>query len=137
MFGRGRGQKEEATKANPVDPERSSLSSILLAMKAITPEQLEKAEKERNAHETAHAEMLLVSTLRARGFCNAEDISRAIKIQDKMREGDRASVALDLMEARMERYREGEEKIRAEVEERSRNITPCIIPFSPATAKAV
>jgi hypothetical protein len=137
MFGRGRGQKEKAAKANPVDPGRSSLPSILLAMKAITPEQLEKAENERNAHETSHAEMLLVSTLRAHGFCNADDISRAIRIQDKMREGDRASVALDLMEARMERYREGEEKIRAEVEQRTKNITSCIIPFSPATAKAV
>lgn len=137
MFGRGRGQKEKAAKTHPVDPGRSTLPSILLAMKAITPEQLEKAEHERNAHETSHAEMMLVSTLRAHGFCNAEDISRAIKIQDKMRAGDRASVALDLMEARMERYREGEEKIRAEVEQRSRNSTPCIIPFSPATAKAV
>jgi hypothetical protein len=137
MFGRGRGKKEKTAKGYTLDPGRSSLPSILLAMKAITPEQLEKAENERNAHETSHAEMLLVSTLRAHGFCNAEDISRAIRIQDKMREGDRASVALDLMEARMERYREGEEKIRAAVEQRSRNITPCIIPFSPATAKAV
>jgi rhamnose utilization protein RhaD (predicted bifunctional aldolase and dehydrogenase) len=120
-------------KAEAENMERATLASILLSMKAITLEQLEKARAEREEHDTSHADMLLVSTLRARGFCSPDDVIRALKIQTKMIEGDRASVALDLMEARMERYREGEERIHREVE-RQRKI---VIPFSPVTAKAV
>jgi hypothetical protein len=121
-------------KAEAENMERATLASILLSMKAITLEQLEKARAEREEHDTSHADMMLVSTLRARGFCSPDDVSRALKIQSKMIEGDRVSVALDLMEARMERYREGEERIQQEVE-RQRKI---VLPFSPpVTAKAV
>ena len=131
MFGR---KKEKKPAQPPFEPGRSTLASILLSMKAITPEQLEKARAEREEHDTSHADMMLVSTLRARGFCSPDDVSRALKIQSKMIEGDRVSVALDLMEARMERYREGEERIQQEVE-RQRKI---VLPFSPpVTAKAV
>ena len=127
MFGRKKEKKS-------MEPGRATLASILLSMKAITPEQLEKARAEREEHDTSHADMMLVSTLRARGFCSPDDVSRALKIQSKMIEGDRVSVALDLMEARMERYREGEERIQREVE-RQRKI---VLPFSPpVTAKAV
>lgn len=129
MFGR---KKQKSTKS--MEPGRATLASILLSMKAITPEQLEKARAEREEHDTSHADMLLVSTLRARGFCSPDDVSRALKIQSKMIEGDRVSVALDLMEARMERYREGEERIQREVERQQK----IVIPFSPpVTAKAV
>ena len=127
MFGRKKEKKS-------MEPGRATLASILLSMKAITPEQLEKALAEREEHDTSHADMMLVSTLRARGFCSPDDVSRALKIQSKMIEGDRVSVALDLMEDRMERYREGEERIQQEVE-RQRKI---VLPFSPpVTAKAV
>jgi len=129
MFSR---KKQKSTKS--MEPGRATLASILLSMKAITPEQLEKARAEREEHDTSHADMLLVSTLRARGFCSSDDVSRALKIQSKMIEGDRVSVALDLMEARMERYREGEERIQREVERQQK----IVIPFSPpVTAKAV
>jgi len=128
------GWKKEKKSTKSMEPGRASLASILLSMKAITPEQLEKARAEREEHDTSHADMMLVSTLRARGFCSPDDVSRALKIQSKMIEGDRVSVALDLMEARMERYREGEERIQQEVE-RQRKI---VLPFSPpVTAKAV
>lgn len=131
MFGR---KKEKKPAQPPFEPGRSTLSSILLSMKAITPEQLEKTRAEREEHDTSHAEMLLASMLRAKGFCSSDDISRALKIQNKMLEGDRVSATLDLMEARMERYREGEERIQREVE-RQRKI---VLPFSPpVTAKAV
>lgn len=132
MFGR---KKERTKSVEPVrEPGRATLASILLSMKAITPEQLEKVRVEREEHDTSHADMLLVSTLRARGFCSPDDVSRALKIQSKMIEGDRVSVALDLMEARMERYREGEERIQREVERQHK----IVIPFSPpVTAKAV
>jgi hypothetical protein len=123
----------------PVTPNRfeTTLASILLSMKVITPEQLEKAKAEREAHESSHADMLLASTLKAKGFCSANDISAALKIQSKMLEGDRVSVALDLMEARMERYREGEERIQREVARQQQNRGTIVIPFSPVTAKAM
>jgi hypothetical protein len=115
--------------------DKSTLASILLSMKVITKEQLEQARTEREEHETSHADMLLASTLRSKGFCSSDDLSKALKIQDKMLQGDRASVALDLMEARLERYSAGEEQLRREVEKR--RDTLIVIPFSPVTAKAM
>lgn len=128
-------RRKTAKKPVVARDEKSTLASILLSMKAITPEQLEEARAEREEHETSHAEMMLASTLRVKGFCTSDDVSRALKIQSKMLEGDRASVALDLMEARLERYSAGEEQLRREVEKRKDTLV--VIPFSPATAKAV
>lgn len=122
--------------------EKSALASILLSMKAITPEQLKAAKAAREEHESSHAEMLLVSTLRAMGFCSSDDVSAALKIQSKMAEGDSASVALDLMEARIARYRAGEEQIHQEIERRrtQKSEDPkdraVVISLSPVAAKA-
>lgn len=127
--------RKKTKKQEPRRDEKSTLASILLSMKAITPEQLEKARTLREEHETSHADMLLASTLRSMGFCTSDDVGAALRIQSKMLEGDRASVALDLMEARLERYRVGEEQLRQEVEKRRDTLV--IIPFSPVTAKAV
>lgn len=127
--------RKKTPKAATVRDEKTTLASILLSMKAITPDQLEAAQQEREAHESSHAEMLLASTLRARGFCSSDDVSTALKIQSKMLEGDRVSVALDLMEARIERYRANEEKIQREIEKRRGR--PIVIPFSPVAAKAI
>lgn len=135
-------QKRES-KAPRMRDEKSTLASILLSMKAVTPEQLEAAKKAKEDHETSHADMLLASTLRSMGFCSSDDVSVALKIQTKMLDGDRASVALDLMEARIDRYRAGEEQLHREIEKRrerekheGREKTPVVIPFSPVTAKA-
>lgn len=127
--------RKKTKKQEPRRDEKSTLAAILLSMKAITPEQLEKARTLREEHETSHADMLLASTLRSMGFCTSDDVGAALKIQSKMLEGDRASVALDLMEARLERYRVGEEQLRQEVEKRRDTLV--IIPFSPVTAKAM
>lgn len=115
--------------------EKPTLASILLSMKAITAEQLKQAQTEREEQETSHADMLLASTLRAKGFCSSEDVSTALKIQSKMLNGDRANVALDLMEARLERYRANDEEIRSEVEKRKDSLSA--IRLVPVTAKAV
>ena len=136
-----RKQKDES-KAPRMRDEKSTLASILLSMKAITQEQLKAAQTAREEHETSHADMMLASTLRSMGFCNSDDVSVALKIQSKMIEGDRASVALDLMEARIDRYRAGEEQLHREIERRrakKREVeekSPVVIPFSPVTAKA-
>lgn len=134
-------QKDES-KGPSVRDEKSTLASILLSMKAITRDQLNAAQTLREEQETSHADMLLASTLRSMGFCNSDDVSVALKIQSKMLEGDRASVALDLMEARIDRYRAGEEQLHREIERRrakKREVeekSPVVIPFSPVTAKA-
>lgn len=131
----------ELSKRSP--DEQSALASILLSMKAITPEQLRAAKSAREEHETSHAEMMLVSTLRTMGFCSSDDVSTALKIQSKMLEGDSASVALDLMEARIARYRAGEEQIHREIERRrarkadSEEDRAVVISLSPVTAKAL
>lgn len=134
-------QKTEQKPSRPRD-EKSTLASILLSMRAVTREQLEAARSAREEHETSHADMMLASTLRSMGFCNSHDVSEALKIQSKMIEGDRATVALDLMEARIDRYRAGEAQLRQEIEkrrerERNEEKSPVVIPFSPATAKAL
>lgn len=135
--------RKKAPKQPTVRDEKATLASILLSMKAITPDQLESARAEREAHESSHAEMLLASTLRARGFCSSDDVSTALKIQSKMLEGDRVSVALDLMEARIDRYRVNEERLQRELEKRAAddagtksNRGTVVIPFSPIAAKA-
>jgi hypothetical protein len=144
MFRRKQKSEKAEAKTPRMRDEKSTLASILLSMKAVTPEQLEAAKKAKEAHETSHADMLLASTLRSMGFCSSDDVSVALKIQSKMLDGDRASVALDLMEARIERYRAGEEQLHREIEKRRareksevrEEKTPIVIPFSPVTAKA-
>lgn len=134
-------KKQKTEQQNRLRDEKSTLASILLSMKAITRQQLEAARSAREEHETSHADMLLASTLRSMGFCSSDDVSAALKIQSKMLDGDRATVALDLMEARIDRYRAGEAQLRQEIEkrrERERNEEKAhvVIPFSPTTAKA-
>jgi hypothetical protein len=144
MFRRKQKSEKTESKAPRMRDEKSTLASILLSMKAVTPEQLEAAKKAKEDHETSHADMLLASTLRSMGFCSSDDVSVALKIQSKMLDGDRASVALDLMEARIDRYRAGEEQLHREIEKRRareksearEEKTPIVIPFSPVTAKA-
>lgn len=134
-------KKQKTEQQNRLRDEKSTLASILLSMKAITRQQLEAARSAREEHETSHADMLLASTLRSMGFCSSDDVSAALKIQSKMLDGDRATVALDLMEARIDRYRAGEAQLRQEIEkrrerERNEEKSPVVIPFSPTTAKA-
>jgi hypothetical protein len=138
---RARGERQDERGLRRPD-EKTTLASILLSMRAITPAQLEAAKAAREAHESSHAEMMLASTLRTMGFCNSDDVSMALKIQSKMLNGDRASVALDLMEARIDRYRAGEEQLHQEIERRRARLreerdTTVVIPFSPVTAKAL
>lgn len=134
-------KKQKTEQQNRPRDEKSTLASILLSMKAITRQQLEAARSAREEHETSHADMLLASTLRSMGFCSSDDVSAALKIQSKMLDGDRATVALDLMEARIDRYRAGEAQLRQEIEkrrerERNEEKSRVVIPFSPTTAKA-
>lgn len=114
--------------------EKNTLAAVLLKMKVVTPAQLEEA----TAHKAVHDDMMLVSTLRSLGFVTADDVSTALKIQSKMQEGDRASVALDLMEARIDKFRAGEEQLGRELERRkARSKDGClIIPLSPTDVKA-
>lgn len=137
-------RRKQKTERPRVRDEKTTLASILISMRAITPSQLDQARAEREAHETSHADMLLASTLRAKGFCTSDDVSMALKIQSKMLSGDRANVALDLMEARLERYRVGEEQLRVEAERRrearlreEREEKIAVLPFSPVAAKAI
>lgn len=133
---------ERAEQPARLRDEKSTLASILLSMKAITREQLNAAQAVREQHETSHADMLLASTLRSMGFCNSDDVSKALQIQNKMAKGERATVALDLMEERIARYRAGEEQLHQEIERRrakkreAEEKSPVVIPFSPVTAKA-
>ena len=94
--------------------EGNTIGAILLQMKVVTPSQMEEA----TAHKAVHDDMMLVSMLRSLGFVTADNVSTALKIQSKMIEGDRASVALDLMEARIDKFRAGEEQLGRELERR-------------------
>jgi hypothetical protein len=154
MFRRKPPKGEKNAEASEAAPrgrdEKSTLASILLSMRAITREQLAAARSIREEHETSHADMLLASTLRSMGFCNSDDVSRALQIQNRMVQGERATVALDLMEERIARYRAGEEQLHEEISRSREKLreraegrasrepekTTVVIPFSPATAKA-
>ena len=92
----------------------STLAAILVSMRAITPSQLDAARAEFN--ESAQADVMLASMLRSKGFCTSADVSTALKIQTKMLKGDQASVALDLMEARIERFRDKEDVLKGAIE---------------------
>lgn len=92
----------------------STLAAILVSMRAITPSQLDAARAEFN--ESAQADIMLASTLRSKGFCTLADVSTALKIQKNMLKGDQASVALDLMEARIERFRDKEDVLKDAIE---------------------
>lgn len=135
-------KNERAEQPVRLRDEKSTLASILLSMKAITREQLNAAQAAREQHETSHADMLLASTLRSMGFCNSDDVSKALQIQNKLAKGEQATVALDLMEERIARYRAGEEQLHQEIERRrakkreTEEKTTVVIPFSPVTAKA-
>lgn len=118
-------RKKSATKKST---NKETLASILLSMKVITKEQLDHAA----AKKAEHDDLLLASTLRSLGYCTSDEVSKALKIQSRIVEGDRANVALDLMEARLERFRAGEEEIREELTRKQAD--PVIIQFSPASA---
>lgn len=116
--------------------EKNSLASLLLQMKIITQEQLEEA----LSHKAVHDDMMLGSTLRSLGFCTSEDLSKALTIQSKILDGDRANVALDLMEARIERFRQNEEQLEQEIAKkksrRERAPESCVVlALSPADVK--
>lgn len=121
-------RKKNAEKQG-ADKNKTTLASVLLSMKAVTKEQLEDA----SAKKAEHDDMLLASTLRSLGYCTSEDVSKALGIQSKMLQGDQANVALDLMEARLERFRAKEEEIREELSKKQSSSV--VIALSPASVK--
>ena len=125
---------KHSKKKRAVVDEKNTIAAILLKMKVVTPAQLEEA----TAQKAVHDDMMLASTLRSLGFVTADDVSTALKIQSKMLEGDRASVALDLMEARIDKFRDGEEKIGRELaKRRSKFEESCLVlQLSPTDVKA-
>jgi len=124
--------RKQKSNGNVVD-ENNTIAAILLKMKVVTPAQLEEA----IVRKAVHDDMMLASTLRSLGFVTADDVSKALKIQSKMLEGDRASVALDLMEARIDKFRAGEDQLGRELERRKTQTNDgcLIIALSPTDVK--
>lgn len=82
--------------SSPSDDE-TSIGNVLLRMKAVTREQLLAAV----GRKAAYDDMLLGALLKELGFCTAADVAKALMLQEKMRGGDPAEAALELMEMRL------------------------------------
>lgn len=120
--------------------DEATIGNILMQMRVLTREQL-LAAIGRKAH---HDDMLLGVLLKELGFCTDEQVAKAMLIQAKLRKGDRAEAALELMESRLDSFSAGEARITEAIEcarERSRENNKSegtgvwIVPFSPDFVK--
>ncbi len=108
--------RRSGPKTKPVNPP-DSIGAVLLKMRAVTPAQLAQA-LERKA---PHDDLLLGSVLRELGICSSEQVARALLIQAKLRSGDEASAALELMTARLSAFGDGEAHLLDEIEKAKRS----------------
>ena len=125
-----------APKPSSPFQDETTIGNILMQMRVLTREQL-LAAIGRKAH---HDDMLLGVLLKELGFCTDEQVAKALLIQAKLRTGDRAEAALELMESRMDTLSAGEARLTEAIEsakERSRENNKAegtgvwIVPFSP------
>lgn len=107
-----------------------SIGNILVRMGAVTKDQLATAV----GHKSYHDEMLLGSVLKQLHLCTDTEVARALTIQAQIRSGARAMAELEVLEARVEKFAEGEKvigenigllhdgesRMRREIEERRR-----------------
>jgi hypothetical protein len=95
---------------SPFDDE-TTIGNILMRMRVLTKDQLVVAIG-RKAH---HDEMLLGALLRELGFVTDEQVAKALLIQAKLRKGDAADAAMELMEMRLEAFGKREDQLTEEI----------------------
>lgn len=123
-------------KLSPADDE-TSIGNLLLKMHAVTRAQLAEAVSRKLTHD----DMLLGALLKDLGYCSDEDVAAALTMQAKLRSGDAGSVALDVMELRLENFDAAEDRLAVAIaearEQRRRQGEESglwILPLSPAKA---
>lgn len=97
--------------SSPFDDE-TSIGNVLLRMRVVTREQLLTAVGKKAAYD----EMLLGALLKELGFCTASDVAKALMLQAKMRGGDPAEAALELMEMRLAAFGAREDALTRAIE---------------------
>jgi hypothetical protein len=89
-------KKEETPKPRACD-DPTSIGNVLLSIGKVTQEQLADA----LTRQASYGDALLGTILKDDGIITADDVAKAIKLQEKMRSGNVLDAELDILEMKL------------------------------------